>query len=351
MKPSRRRGGRRGGRARRGPSRRRSAWRGARGRRPASPGPGRRVARSAPSAPAFERSPRAAPRDRPPPSAAAPAASRPRRTPGSISAACVASSRPAGPAAGPGRSGRRRWVRCRHGRPRRARSATRRRGRRRRRPPPPSPGSPGTRRGSGRARRGPCRRTCGRAGPASSAAGSRPTSRTACPPGRSCRSAAARDAPRRPPRRRRGCTGRNSPSTTGAKHSTPGVASFAHSSSRVPAATSSVGRRPEQRVDGVLLLRAEQPDQLRGPAGRALAGVRRGGRGALGDRPVEQAARSGYRHQRRHRDAARRLAEDRHVAGVAAERGDVVAHPLQRRDLVAEAEVGVERPLAGGVPR
>ena len=110
-----------------------------------------------------------------------------------------------------------------------------------------------------------------------------------------------------------------------------------------------VGRRLEQGVDGVLLLRAEQPDQLRGPAGRALARVRRGGRRALGDRPVEQAAGGGYRHQRRHRDAARRLAEDRHVAGVAAERGDVVAHPLQRRDLVAEAEVGVERPLGRGV--
>ena len=110
-----------------------------------------------------------------------------------------------------------------------------------------------------------------------------------------------------------------------------------------------VRRRVEQSGYGVLLLRAEQPDQLRGPPGGALARVRRGGRRALGDRPVEQAAGSGYRHQRRHRDAARRLAEDRHVAGVAAERGDVVAHPLQRRNLVAEAEVRVERPLGGGI--
>ena len=212
-----------------------------------------------------------------------------------------------------------------------------------------APGSPGTRRGSGRAQRGPCRRTCGRAGPV--VVGSRfPRDFANSVPSRSFvpissgTGCAAPDAAAST-----GCTGRNSPSTTGAKHSTPGVASFAHSSSRVPAATSSSADASSRASNGVLLLRAEQPDQLRGPPGRALAGVRRGGRRALGDRPVEQAAGSGYRHQRRHRDAARRLAEDRHVAGVAAERGDVVAHPLQRRDLVAEAEVRVERPLGGGI--
>ena len=42
-----------------------------------------------------------------------------------------------------------------------------------------------------------------------------------------------------------------------------------------------------------------------------------------------------------------RLAEDRHVAGVAAEGGDVVAHPLQRRDLVEQAEVAATSATVG----
>jgi len=38
-------------------------------------------------------------------------------------------------------------------------------------------------------------------------------------------------------------------------------------------------------------------------------------------------------------DRARALAEERHVIGIAAERGDIVAHPLQSHHLVEEASV------------
>ena len=112
-----------------------------------------------------------------------------------------------------------------------------------------------------------------------------------------------------------------------------------------PGGDERVGRRPEQGVDGVLLVHAEQADQLSGPARGPIGGVGGGRCRALRDHPVEQPARGGYGQQGRHRDSTGRLAEDRDVAGVAPEGRDVVAHPLQRRDLVADAQVGVERPL------
>ena len=91
-----------------------------------------------------------------------------------------------------------------------------------------------------------------------------------------------------------------------------------------------LGREPE---------RVEEP--LRDLRGLLLAGhvVQRS---ALEDRAVEQPARGGRREQRSHAHAARGLAEDRHVPGVAAERGDVLAHPFERADLVAQAEVRVD---------
>ena len=57
---------------------------------------------------------------------------------------------------------------------------------------------------------------------------------------------------------------------------------------------------------------------------------------------MEQPVRRGRREQRADAHPARRLAEDRDVPGIAAERGDVLAHPLERADLIAQAEVRVD---------
>ena len=64
---------------------------------------------------------------------------------------------------------------------------------------------------------------------------------------------------------------------------------------------------------------------------------------ALRDRFVEQAARRGNAEQCPDTVRARGLAEDRHVAGVAAEPGDAVADPFERRDLVEDARVARAR--------
>ncbi|MEZ5766059.1 MAG: hypothetical protein R3D69_18700 [Xanthobacteraceae bacterium] len=60
---------------------------------------------------------------------------------------------------------------------------------------------------------------------------------------------------------------------------------------------------------------------------------------ALHDGAVEQALGRRHRHDGRNLAAAARLAEDRDVAGVAAEFGDVVAHPGQRRNQIEHAGV------------
>jgi hypothetical protein len=75
--------------------------------------------------------------------------------------------------------------------------------------------------------------------------------------------------------------------------------------------------------------------KLRGP----LAVVEPDGRTPHYDGAVEQVARRRHRQQRAHLPAAARLAEDRHVAGIAAEALDVVAHPLQRRQHVERAGI------------
>ena len=79
--------------------------------------------------------------------------------------------------------------------------------------------------------------------------------------------------------------------------------------------------------------------------------VDRVGRRALRDGPGEEPARRRRRHQRRDRVAARRLAEHRDARGIAAEGGDVLPHPSEQRDLVAQPEVALERALAGAVAR
>jgi len=65
------------------------------------------------------------------------------------------------------------------------------------------------------------------------------------------------------------------------------------------------------------------------------------GRTTLQDCPAEQPLRAGHGEQ--HADAHRtgRLTEDGDVGGVAAERGDVLLHPLQGGDLVEQTQVGV----------
>ena len=92
---------------------------------------------------------------------------------------------------------------------------------------------------------------------------------------------------------------------------------------------------PDSRLD------AEPPGKLGcHQAGRAgwqdvVAGA------ALRYCPAEQACRRGHRQQAGDAHPAGGLTEDRHIARVAAERGDVLLHPFQRRDLVEQPRFGL----------
>ena len=100
-----------------------------------------------------------------------------------------------------------------------------------------------------------------------------------------------------------------------------------------------VGRHRRERVSGCLDAEPRRqftPDPQRG-VGRDDA-IRRP---ALGDGAPEQALGPGHGQQRADAHRASRFAEDRDVGGVAAERGDVLADPRERRDLVLQAEVRV----------
>ena len=77
------------------------------------------------------------------------------------------------------------------------------------------------------------------------------------------------------------------------------------------------------------------------------AGQHRGA--AHGDHPVEQATGPGHRQQRHRSRRPGRLAAHRDPGRVAAERGDVALHPLQRRQPVEHPPVG-RRALDGGEP-
>jgi hypothetical protein len=116
-----------------------------------------------------------------------------------------------------------------------------------------------------------------------------------------------------------------------------------------------VGGRPHLAGQGALGL----DERVERHRGQALAGERdlqplgkvpgdgAGGLGpqrevagsALQDRAAEQPARAVHRHQAGRAHGARRLAGDRHLVGVPPEGGDVVAHPLERRDLVEQPAV------------
>ena len=77
--------------------------------------------------------------------------------------------------------------------------------------------------------------------------------------------------------------------------------------------------------------RADGRRQMRARGAEAAAGV--------ADGLVEQSLRQGRRLKHAHRPGTGRLAEDGDVAGVAPERRDVVAHPLEGRDVVEDAVV------------
>ena len=64
---------------------------------------------------------------------------------------------------------------------------------------------------------------------------------------------------------------------------------------------------------------------------------------ALRDRALEQPARGGQREQRRDAHRARGLTEQRDLPGIAAERLDVLAHPAQRGELIAQPVVRIGR--------
>ena len=86
---------------------------------------------------------------------------------------------------------------------------------------------------------------------------------------------------------------------------------------------------------------AERREHPVGGGAGLLAGETAHLRAAHRDRLVEEAFRRRHPEQRAHLAAATRLAEHRDVVRVAAEIGDVVAHPLERRDDVEHAGVGV----------
>ena len=96
---------------------------------------------------------------------------------------------------------------------------------------------------------------------------------------------------------------------------------------------------------------AQDLHELRGPHTGLRGRVDRARRGALRDGPGEQPL--GRRRGEQGDDGvpACRLPEHGHVAGVAAELGDVVLHPAQHGDLVAQSEVALDRALRGRVPR
>ena len=103
--------------------------------------------------------------------------------------------------------------------------------------------------------------------------------------------------------------------------------------------------------------RAHGFDARRAEIGRELDAVRlacrqRHGRQraqdrpALADRARDQILRQRRRHLRAHRNRSRRFTGDRHLARVAAERRDILLHPLQRGMLIEQAHSRRKRDAA-----
>ena len=107
-----------------------------------------------------------------------------------------------------------------------------------------------------------------------------------------------------------------------------------------------VGRGLDERVQldaGDRLTGRLDPERLGQGAGHGqpdLGGERVRSGAGLRDGPAEQASCRRHRQQRRDAHRPGGLAGDRHPCRVATEGSDVVLHPLQRRDLVLQAEVG-----------
>ncbi len=80
-----------------------------------------------------------------------------------------------------------------------------------------------------------------------------------------------------------------------------------------------------------------QPLLLR--LGQGAVGVEQAA-GRMGAGAGEQAPGHRRRHQRIDAGAARRTADDGHIVGIAAEAGDVLPDPAQRRDLIHQPEIG-----------
>ena len=116
----------------------------------------------------------------------------------------------------------------------------------------------------------------------------------------------------------------------GADHGPEARAAFA----RGPCGRGAAGReqalgRHLAQLVRVALADAQFVEQAPGGDRRALGGRHPECRPRLDHRAVEQPGGPGHREQGRNLRAATRLAEDQHVAGIAAEPLDVVAHPLE----------------------
>src|SRR5215211_6871348 len=61
---------------------------------------------------------------------------------------------------------------------------------------------------------------------------------------------------------------------------------------------------------------------------------------ALYNSSSEQPLSAGHRKQRADTESARRLAEDRNVARITAESGDILLHPRECGNLIEQAEIG-----------
>ena len=141
-----------------------------------------------------------------------------------------------------------------------------------------------------------------------------------------------------------GVAGRTSPSTTGANGIGRCVIWPQRSRhwSIVAAIGSPTAEQPGWDHRGQVGHRGPHP-QLGGAGGGDVGGELRREerpRHALRDRPAEEPGGARHGQQRGDRSTARRLPEDRHPVRVAAERPDVVPHPLQRGDLVEQPPVG-----------
>ena len=106
-----------------------------------------------------------------------------------------------------------------------------------------------------------------------------------------------------------------------------------------PCAHQPVHRHVLELVD-IAARQAELAHHFLRHGARGVAGFKLQERPALIDDAVKQALGARHRHQAQHFAAAAGLAENRDIAGIAAELGDVVLHPLQHRHQVQQAGIG-----------